>query len=106
MLTNEVESRSVAEAWRFYVKRQYFDISLNGAVVATTFAWNSAIRTIERLVRERSMSVAVESRKDTAYKLVDSHTEGPDKWHFTRGHRTWQSPHETLRYDIKLRGSK
>ena len=85
------------------MKRQYFDISLNGAVVATTFAWNSAIRTIERLVRERSMSVAVESRKDTAYKLVDSHTEGPD---FTRGHRTWQSPHETLRYDIKLRGSK
>ena len=87
------------------MKRQYFDISLNGAVVATTFAWNSAIRTIERLVRERSMSVAVESRKDTAYKLVDSHTVGPDKWHFTHGHRTWQSPHETLQYDIKLRGS-
>ena len=87
------------------MKRQYFDISLNGAVVATTFAWNSAIRKIERLVLERSMSVAVESRKDTAYKLVDSHTEGPDKWHFTRGHRTWRSAHETLRYDIELRGS-
>ena len=87
------------------MKRQYFDISLNGAVVATTFAWNSAIRKIERLVRERSVAVAVESRVDTAYKLVDSHTEGPDKWHFTHGHRTWQSSHETLRYDIKLRGS-
>ena len=81
------------------MKRQHFDISLNGAVVATTFAWNAAVRAIERLVRERARLVAVE------YKLVESHTEGPDKWHFTRGHRTWQSPHETLRYDIKLRGS-
>jgi hypothetical protein len=87
------------------VKRQYFDISLNGAVVATTFAWNSAIRKIERLVRERSLSVAEESKKDAVYKLVESDTSGPDKWHFTHGHRTWQSPHETLRYDIKLRGS-
>lgn len=81
------------------MKRQHFDISLNGSVVATTFAWNAAIRAIERLVRERSVAVG------GVYKLVDSHTEGPDKWHFTRGHRTWQSPHETLRYDIKLRGS-
>lgn len=81
------------------MKRQHFDISLDGTVVATTYAWNSAIRTIERLVRERSVAVG------GVYKLVDSHTEGPDKWHFTRGHRTWQSPHETLRYDIKLRGS-
>lgn len=81
------------------MKRQYFDISLNGAVVATTFAWNSAIRAIERLVRERSVAVG------GVYKLVDSLSEGQDKWHFTRGHRTWQSLHETLRYDIKLRGS-
>ena len=70
------------------MKRQYFDISLNGAVVATTFAWNSAIRTIERLVRERSVAVG------GLYKLVDSLSEGTDKWHFTHGHRTWQSPHE------------
>ena len=74
------------------MKRQYFDISLNGAVVATTFAWNSAIR-------ERSVAVG------GVYKLVDSLSEGPDKWHFTHGHRTWRSAHETLRYDIKLRGS-
>ena len=91
------------------MKRQYFDISLNGAVVATTFAWNSAIRTIERLVRERAREVAgcstTYAQANAAYTLVDSHTEGPDKWHFTHGHRTWQSPHETLRYDIKLRGS-
>ena len=81
------------------MKRQYFDISLNGAVVATTFAWNSAIRKIERLVLERSMAVG------GVYKLVDSRSAGQDKWHFTRGHRTWQSPHETLRYNIELRGS-
>ena len=81
------------------MKRQYFDISLNGSVVATTFAWNSAIRTIERLVRERSVAVG------GVYKLVESHTDGPDKWHFTRGYRTRRSAHETLRYDIKLRGS-
>ena len=81
------------------MKRQHFDISLNGAVVATAYAWNSAIRTIERLVRERSVAVG------GVYKLVDSHTGGLDKWHFTRGHRTWQSAHETLRYDINLRGS-
>lgn len=87
------------------MKRQYFDISLNGAVVATTFAWNAAIRAIERLVRERARLVAVEGEKDTVYKLVESHTEGPDKWHFTHGHRTWRSAHETLRYGIKLRGS-
>ena len=31
--------------------------------------------------------------------------EGFQAWHFTHGHRTWQSPHETLRYNIKLRGS-
>ena len=74
------------------MKRQYFDISLNGAVVATTFAWNSAIR-------ERSVAVG------GVYKLVDSLSEGPDKWHFTSGHRTWRSALETLRYDIKLRGS-
>ena len=74
------------------MKRQYFDISLNGAVVATTFAWNSAIR-------ERSVAVG------GVYKLVDSLSEGPDKWHFTHGHRTWRSAHETLRFDIKLRGS-
>ena len=87
------------------MKRQHFDISLNGSIVATTCAWNSAIRAIERLVRERSVAVAEESKKDAVYKLVESDTSGPDKWHFTRGHRTWQSPHETLRYDIKLRGS-
>ena len=85
------------------MKRQHFDISLNGTVVATTFAWNAAIRAIERLVWERARSVALESKKDAVYKLVESHTEGPDKWHFTRGHRTWQSAHETLRYDIELR---
>ena len=77
------------------MKRQHFDISLNGTVVATTFAWNSAIRTIERLVREQSVAVG------GIYKLVDSLSEGTDKWHFT-----WRSAHETLRYDIKLRGSK
>ena len=92
------------------MKRQYFDISLNGAVVATTFAWNSAIRKIERLVRERAREVAgcstTYAQANAAYTLVDSLSEGTDKWHFTRGHRTWQSPHETLRYDIKLRGSK
>lgn len=87
------------------MKRQHFDISLNGAVVATTFAWNAAIRTIERLVRERARLVAVEGEKDAVYKLVESHSERPDKWHFTRGHRTWRSAHETLRYDIELRGS-
>ena len=83
------------------MKRQHFDISLNGTVVATTFAWNSAIRAIESLVRERARLAAV----DAVYKLVESHSEGPDKWHFTHGHRTWQSANETLRYDIKLRGS-
>ncbi len=82
------------------MERRYFDISLNGSVVATTFAWNSAIRAIERLVRERARLAG-----GAAYKLVDSRSAGQDKWHFTRGHRTWQSPHETLRYDIKLRGS-
>ena len=87
------------------MKRQHFDISLNGSVVATTFAWNAAIRAIERLVRERARLVAVEGGKDAVYKLVESHTEGPDKWHFMRGYRTWRSPHETLRYDIELRGS-
>ena len=87
------------------MKRQYFDISLNGSVVATTFAWNAAIRAIERLVRERARSVAVEGEKGAVYKLVESHTGGPDKWHFTHGHRTWRSAHETLRYDIELRGS-
>lgn len=90
------------------MKRQHFDISLNGSVVATTFAWNAAIRTIERLVRERARLVAVEGEKDAVYKLVESHTEGPITLPLrepTRGHRTWQSPHETLRYDIELRGS-
>ena len=104
------------------MKRQYFDISLNGAVVATTFAWNAAIREIERLVRERAREVARRSlgtarsaslsawgERSVAvgglYKLVDSLSEGTDKWHFTHGHRTWRSAHETLRYDIKLRGS-
>lgn len=87
------------------MKRQHFDISLNGSVVATTFAWNAAIRAIESLVWERARSVALESKKDAVYKLVESHTEGPDKWHFTHGHRTWRSAHETLRYDIALRGS-
>lgn len=91
------------------MKRQYFDISLNGAVVATTFAWNAAIRAIERLVRERAREVAgcstTYAQANAAYTLVDSHTEGPDKWHFTHGHRTWRSAHETLRYDIELRGS-
>lgn len=87
------------------MKRQHFDISLNGSVVATTFAWNAAIRAIERLVRERARLVAIEGEKDAIYRLVESHTEGPDKWHFTHGHRTWRSAYETLRYDIELRGS-
>lgn len=89
------------------MKRQHFDISLNGSVVATTFAWNAAIRAIERLVRERAREVAgcstTYAQANAAYTLVESHTEGPDKWHFTRGHRTWRSVHETLRYDIELR---
>ena len=72
------------------MKRQHFDISLDGTVVATTFAWNAAIRAIERMVRERSVLVAVESRKDAVYKLVESHTEGPITLPLrepTRGHR-------------------
>ena len=91
------------------MKRQHFDISLNGAVVATTFAWNAAIREIERLVLERAREVAgcstTYAQANAAYTLVESHTEGPDKWHFTHGYCTWKSAHETLRYDIKLQGS-
>ena len=140
-----------------YMKRQHFDIRLNGSVVATTFAWNAAIRAIERLVRERARLVAATDKKDdrwsretappstrgwdasdwqsaagtapgrrlhtaraaswcrlrlqlaaSVYKLVESHTEGPITVPLrepTRGHRTWRSAHETLRYDIELRGS-
>ena len=95
------------------MKRQYFDISLNGTVVATTFAWNAAIRAIERMVRERAREVAgcstTYAQANAAYTLVDSHTEGPITLPLrepTHGHRTWRSAHETLRYDIELRGSK
>lgn len=69
------------------MKREYFDIILNGSVVATRFAWNTAIRAVEQLVRERARKQGV------VYRLVDSGS----------GYRTWQSAHETLQYTIKLR---
>ena len=87
------------------MKRKHFDISLNGSVVATRFAWNAAIRAIEEHLRKRARLLAVETEKDASYHLVESHSEKApnDKWHFVRGHRTWQSAHETLRYTIELR---
>jgi hypothetical protein len=80
------------------MKRQYFDISLNGSVVATAFAWNSAIRAIERLVHARVTG---------AYKLISSASvrDPNDKYRMLSGHRTWQSDTETLHYTIVLRGS-
>ena len=89
------------------MKRQYFDISLNGSVVATTFAWNSAIRVIEKLVGERSRSLVTRGGPPVIYNLVGStSTRDPnDKYRMLSGHRTWQSGTETLHYTIALRGS-
>lgn len=91
--------------WIKVMKRKYFDISLNGSVVATRFAWNAAIRAIEEHVKQRARLLAVETEKDVSYRLVESHSERApgDKWHFIRGYRVWQSAHETLRYTIELR---
>ena len=87
------------------MKRKYFDINLNGSVVATRFAWNAAIRAIEDHLRKRAFSVAKEQNQNATYRLVESHSEKApnDKWHFIRGYRVWQSAHETLRYTIELR---
>ena len=102
------------------MKRQYFDISLNGSVVATTFAWNSVIRTIEKLARERAHLVSgkritcelhkqlvAAGEKDATYKLISSASirDPNDKYRMLSGHRTWQSDTETLHYTIVLRGS-
>lgn len=84
------------------MKRQYFDISLNGSVVATTFAWNSAVCVIERLVHARVLATT-----GAVYKLISSASvrDPNDKYRMLSGHRTWQSDTETLHYTIVLRGS-
>ena len=89
------------------MKRQYFDISLNGAVVATAFAWNSGIRAIEELVRVRSRSLVTRGGPPVIYNLVSSTSarDPNDKYRMLSGHRTWQSDTETLHYAIALRGS-
>ena len=85
------------------MKRQYFDISLGGSVIATTFAWNSSIRAIEK----RSRSLAARGGLPVIYNLVSSISvrDPNDKYRMLSGHRTWQSDTETLHYTIVLRGS-
>ena len=87
--------------------RQYFDISLNGSVVTTTFAWNSAVRAIEKLVGMRSRSLATRGSPPVIYNLTSSASvrDPNDKYRMLSGHRTWQSDTETLHYTISLRGS-
>jgi hypothetical protein len=89
------------------MKRQHFNISLNGSIVATTFAWNSAIRAIEELVRVRSRSRVTRGGPPVVYNLVSSASvrDPNDKYRMLSGHRTWQSDTETLHYAIALRGS-
>ena len=88
------------------MKRQYFDISLGGSVIATTFAWNSSIRAIEKLVGMRSRSLAARGGLPVIYNLVSSISvrDPNDKYRMLSGYRTWQSDNETLHYVITLRG--
>ncbi len=81
------------------MKRKYYDISLDGKIVATRFAWNSAVRAVEQLVKERSRSLV------TIYKLIASTADRSptDKYTIVSGLRTWQSSTETLHFIITLR---
>jgi len=87
------------------VKRKYYDISLDGKIVATRFTWNSAVRAVEQLVKERSRSLALWGGPPVIYNLVASTNDHSptDKYTVVNGLRTWQSSTETLHFIITLR---
>lgn len=78
------------------MKRQNFDISLNGKVIAVCHTWNASIRKIENYVKIRAQSLDIE------YELIDAHSEKNGS-HHVRGHRTWRGSDAILRYEIALR---
>ena len=86
------------------MKRKYYDISLDGKIVATRFTWNSAVRAVEQLVKERSRSLALWGAP-VIYNLVASTNDHSqtDKYTIVNGLRTWQSSTETLHFIITLR---
>ncbi len=87
------------------MKRKYYDISLDGKIVATRFAWNSAVRAVEQLVKERVKLAAVEHERGIEYHLIASTADHSptDKYTVVSGLRTWQSSTETLHFVITLR---
>jgi hypothetical protein len=82
------------------MKRKYYDISLDGKIVATRFAWNSAVRAVEQLVWSKMIAERVSD-----YRLIASAADRSptDKYTIVRGLRTWQSSTETLHFVITLR---
>lgn len=87
------------------MKRKYYDISLDGKIVATRFAWNSAVQAVEKLVKERSRSLATWGGPPVIYHLIASTADHSptDKYTVVSGLRTWQSSTETLHFVITLR---
>lgn len=83
------------------VKRKYYDITLDGKIVATRFAWNSAVRAVAQLVRERCRSLGTLE----FYNLIAVTTDrsSTDKYTIVDGLVTWQSSTETLHFVITLR---
>jgi len=87
------------------MKRKSYDISLDGKIVATRFAWNSAVRAVEQLVGERARLAAVEHERGIEYRLIATTIDRSptDKYTVVSGRRTWQSSIETLHFVITLR---
>lgn len=66
------------------MKRENFEIKLNGQVVAIKHKWNSSIREIERQVKE------IARQGGTVYSLVDS-SSVKEGFEHVMGTRVWVS---------------
>ena len=78
------------------MKRQNYQIKLNGYLITVKHAWNSSIREIEGLV-----SMIANSNKQT-YSLVESQSIKGD-YGLINGYRIWQGNNgNELNFEISL----
>jgi hypothetical protein len=64
------------------MKRETFEVKVNGVLIASKNAWNSSIKAIESKVNEIAES------ESTIYDLTDSKSV-KDGFYFTSGYRIW-----------------
>jgi len=87
------------------MKRKYYDVRLNGEVIATRFTFNAAVNSgVVSHVRGRAAATGFQySLTDWTNEKVRPSDEHLYDDELIGATRTWESPKETLTYTIELR---